>query len=105
MPGRGDGDSLLLSAGGVVGAVGQVHALQRGGNLRLAFGWGDGEGDEGGLDVLGGGEGGHQVEGLEHEPDGGCPDSGEVGFAQLGQIAAVEVDDAGGWVVSTPGWS
>src|SRR5205814_1694788 len=35
-----------------------------------------------------------QVEGLEHEADGGGPHPGHLGLAQLREVTAVEVDDA-----------
>jgi hypothetical protein len=52
------------------------------------------EGYEGGLDVLLGGEGGDEVEGLEDEADVLAADLGELGLRQLGQVGAVEHDFA-----------
>jgi hypothetical protein len=53
----------------VVGAVGQADGVEFGGCPVAAFGMAAAERDEGGLDVLGGGQGGDEVEGLEDESD------------------------------------
>ena len=55
--------------------------------------------DECGFDVLGGRQGGDQVEGLEDEPDLLGADPGELGFAERAEVGAVQFDGALGRAV------
>jgi hypothetical protein len=47
------------------------------------------------LDVVEGGEAGHQVEGLEHDPNPVPPVPGEGGAAQPGDLGAADADRPG----------
>jgi hypothetical protein len=84
--GPGDGDTLLLAAGQlgrqVAQAAGQAHHGQRLLRARLPFGRPSVLRDQGRGYVLGRGQGGDEVEGLEDEADGVGPDPGEGGFPQ-----------------------
>src|SRR6185436_9449759 len=54
------------------------------------------------LDVFGGGENGHQAELLEHEPDLVETHIGKLARGQPAQIAAVDLDNTGGWGIDPP---
>src|SRR6266566_4110552 len=72
----------------------EAHVGQRAERALLPFDGGHPEGDEGCLDVLLGGQGGDEVEGLEDEADRGGADPGQLAFPQPGQILAAEYDRA-----------
>ncbi len=90
--GAGDGDALLFAAGElgreVVGAVGQSDVVEelvraRGGVWRAA----ELERD---AHVLEGGEGGDELEALEHEADFFAAESCALIFRERGEVGAVE---------------
>src|SRR5215204_5713591 len=96
--GAGDGDALLLTARQVAWAV--VEALAEPEAVQQLFGAGPGlSGWHPGrpqwrLDVVAGGQAGHQVEGLEHYPHAVAPVLGEGGPAEGGHLGVADPDRA-----------
>jgi hypothetical protein len=102
--GTGDGYTLLLAAGELVGTVleatvdsEEVSEVVEEGLVEGAFGTGAEVGDVvGDLDVAHGGEGGQEVETLEDEADAGAAHFGAFGVGELGEVGAVDGDVTGG---------
>src|SRR6516225_4012905 len=94
--GPGDRGPLLLPAGHlagqVPGPVAQADPVQGGVHPAAAFGGPGPERDQGRLDVLGRRQRGHQVEGLEDEPDRFRPQPGHLTLAEPRQVLPVELD-------------
>src|SRR5262249_45873227 len=88
--GTGDGDALLLAAGQlagqVLGTVAEADAVQGFARSVVPVVVGCVERDEGGLDVLGGGQGGDQVEGLEDEAELRRSYLPDLGFGRCGEV-------------------
>ena len=93
----GDGDSLLLAAGELSGAVGEAVADAQGCDdgvmpVRVGGAVGQAGGQE---DVLLRGEGGQEVEGLEDEAELVAAHGGQLLVVHAGQIAAGDEDVPG----------
>jgi hypothetical protein len=103
--GAGDGDALLLAAGELVREAGGLRVEADPGE---AFECGSaglgmlGE-EEGEFDVFNGGEGGHELEGLEDEADLVAADASELGGCEGGGGLAEEEDVTGGGEVHGAG--
>ena len=104
--GAGDGDSLLLAAGELVGAVVEsaldaehVGEVIQEGLVEFSPGGRAESGDVvGDFNVAHGREGGEKVEALEDEADLGAAHSGALGVGEFGEVCAVDEDRAGGGV-------
>ena len=88
---EGAGDQVHVL---VPGPVGEAHVGQGAQRAFLPVGRCHPERDQGRLDVLLGGQGGDEVEGLEDEADRGGAHLGQPALPQPGQILAAEQDRA-----------
>src|SRR6187402_1366356 len=97
----GDGDALLLAAGELGGAVGAAVLEADGADqlvdpLLVGLAAGDRERQH---QVLLGGEDREQVEELEDEAELVAAQLGQLAVVEAGDVNAVELDPAGGWLV------
>ena len=98
--GAGDGDALLLAdAEGVDLGLRAVDAeiMQQLCGPRPMFGTGDGAEHEGGHDVLGGGETGEELEGLEDHADVGASECIALALGEGVKVLAGDDYRAGAW--------
>ena len=104
--GAGDRHPLHFAAGQlagvVVGAGAQAHLLQGGAGAREPLGTTGAPVEQGSGDVVEGGGPGQQVEALEYEADGMVPDFGAAGVADVADVLAGELVDAGVRLVEQP---
>jgi hypothetical protein len=101
--GARDGHTLLLAAGHLVravpGTVPESDALQQFRHAPVPLATVRADEPQRHLDVFGGGEDGHQPEGLEDVGDGLAAQGDEVALAQPRDLAAVDADRARSWLV------
>ena len=98
--GTGQGGALELAAGklvgSVMGAIGQTHGVEEVAGSGFAQGIGPAGKEEGEKDVFLEGEGGEEMEKLEHEANLELPEGGELVVVQGVEGMAFKVDLAGG---------